>query len=161
MSTETVKNPFSFTANLMTHGLENIAFDFLNEFFDLHKDIDIESNCADCKIDYHLEIEARSWGVKSISVIIDKVTASFYFEVQKFEIEKHEHLFKGWWKEDRQTYNLEFELSSYKPCNTARRMQESEHFNWKIECSVHPNTDGQISIEGVEWAWKEKIIYIN
>jgi hypothetical protein len=158
MSTETA---LSFTADFRTFQKEDVAFDFLNEFFDLPKEIDIESSCTDCKIDYDVELEPRTWGIKSIAVLVKKATARFYFEVSKYDIEQYEHLFKGWWNEDRHTYSLEVELSSDKPCQPIRRMEETEPFEWKIENSVHPNADGQISIEGVNFDWREKTIYIN
>lgn len=153
-------NDLKFTAKVDT---EECIIDYLNEFFDLPKNIDIEKSCTECTVDFHLEIEARKWGVKGISVIVDRVTAWFHFTVSKEDLEGKDHMFlTRRFKDEGKEWFLERQFDSKSREYDMKHMEESEEWEWGIETEdLFVSPYGQISIEGVEFDWKNRKINIH
>ena len=69
--------------------VDNATVIGLNKQFDV-PDVDIECGNTTCYIDYELQLKAREWGLKSISVIVNKVTASLERKLGREEIKEEE-----------------------------------------------------------------------
>ena len=74
-------NDLNFTAVV-----NNIDITGLNKFLNAGTAIDIDDNRPKAVVKFYLDIEAREWGIKSISAIIQSVTAEINWSVSDDEL---------------------------------------------------------------------------
>lgn len=105
---------------------------------------------ANLKVEYSLEPEARSWGIKSIYISLDSITGTISWEAYLDEIseEQKEKLLTKGGKiyKSRIEGELNFSAKVYK--------------DWSIEHSLEFDKDGSFSIDGAEIDFKTKTLTI-
>jgi hypothetical protein len=109
----------------------------------------IDAN-ANLKVEYSLEPEGRSWGIKSIYISLDSITGIINWETYLDEIseeEKEKLLAKGGKiYKSRIEGEINFSAKVYK--------------DWTIEHSLEFDKDGSFSIDGAEIDFKTKTLTI-
>jgi len=112
----------------------------LSKILGVQIDIDVES--ALCRIDWEVEIEAREWGVKSISVYVTKVICSIDWEVYKDSLtddEKRKLIVAG--REYKDTINATIDI-----CSDEKR----EGKEWTIETNFGSDKNEAICPNEIE-----------
>jgi hypothetical protein len=66
---------FEFTAKV-----DDIEISGINEYLKVTKDVEIDTGKPTAYVKYYLDIEAREYGIKSISAIVTNVTMSIEWE---------------------------------------------------------------------------------
>lgn len=128
----------------------------INEYLGVPKDYDIETDNPTVYIDYELQPEARSWGIKSISIVPTKIRCIIEWDVDCLGMSESEiaMLLKSGGKEYKANYShtvsgiIEIETSCLDD-------------DWKIDNSVEFRPDGAVSIDSVEIDLSERTITLS
>jgi len=80
-----------FTTKLTTLDIDIYG---INKFLELDNDIDVSIESATATIYWSLEMDAREWGVKDLSVIINKVTIGIEVEYWEGNDDESDKIYK-------------------------------------------------------------------
>lgn len=115
----------------------------INEYLGISKDLDIETGRPDAYIDYELQIEARDWGIKNISIVPNKFRCSIEWEIDCWEMSKAdiEMFVKAGGKEYGSCYNHTVSVTIEIETNCLD--------GWDVRNETEFEPDGAVSIDNV------------
>lgn len=126
----------------------------LNHYLTPGRELDICPGKTTAYVEYELEPEVRSWGIKGIAVVIRRVKTSIEWEVDGDDLteEDKEALRKAGGTEMRNgSFSGTVEIDT----------KYQEWNDWKTESEVEFETDGAMSINAVSIDLKDKSITVS
>lgn len=119
-----MNNELTFTAELQR--VEIDLYNFRDNFKNVSDLVDID-NTQTATVNFHVEIDARNWGVKDIDIFCDKVTATIDWEVYYDELTEEDKaaLILAGGTEGRELIFGQIEIDTAAPGST-----------WEIVCEM-------------------------
>lgn len=123
--------------------VEDVEVYGINEYLKCGLDVDIDTGKPTAYVAYELQVEAREWGIKSISVFAKKVTISIDWETptEYLTVEEKEALINAGGQENRNDT-----ISGTITIDTTVKINDKD---WNVESEVSFTDDGQLSIDTV------------
>ena len=123
--------------------VEDAEINGINEYLGISKDYDIETGRPTAYIDYELQPEARDWGIKSISIVPNKIRCSIDWEIDCWEMSQEEiaMFVKAGGKEYGSGYNHTVSGTIGIETNCVDE--------WTVDNETEFQSDGAVSIDNV------------
>jgi len=115
-------------------------------------DADIDSGRPNVDVNYELQVEARNWGIKSICVVVTKITTTIHWYVDiEFltEADKLKLISMGGTEYRNDTIGGFIEIDT------------TTDDKWTIETQVEIESDGALSINDVEIDFETMVITVS